>query len=147
MRSDCSLACSALGSGLMSYTTMVLSCPWRFSVTPSSCLPSSENSTLLIAVPNSHVFSSLPVLISHSLIVLSAPPVARRTVFGSQSMVQRAPWWPLYTPKRSPLADHHAQALWSLETEKMKSPSLLNLKCCQSCAAQAAEIFRNAHFT
>jgi len=90
--SEGSLVCSASGSGLISYTHIVLSCPWRFSVTPSNCLPSSENSNLLIAVANSHVFKSLPVLTSHNLIVLSAPPVARSTVLGSTSTVQRAPW-------------------------------------------------------
>lgn len=45
-------------------------------------------------VGKSQVFNSLPVLTSHSRIVLSAPPVARRVEVGSTSTVQSAPWWP-----------------------------------------------------
>ena len=91
IRSDCSLDCSASGSGLMSYTTMVLRCPTLFSVTPSSCMPSGLNSTRLIALPKSHVFSSLPVFTSQSRIVLSAAPDAMKFVLGSTSTVQMAP--------------------------------------------------------
>jgi hypothetical protein len=73
---------------------MVDRCPERFSVTPSSCLPSGENSQRLMDVANSQVCSSLPVWTSHNRSVLSAPPVASSVESGLTSTVQSAPWWP-----------------------------------------------------
>ena len=86
--------CSASTSTLMSRTTIVPKNPIRFSVTASSFVPSSLNSTRFTAVLKSHTFTHLPVRTSHRRTVLSAAPEARRVVVGSISTVQRAPWWP-----------------------------------------------------
>ena len=120
---------------------MVERCPERFSVTPSSCLPSGENSQRLILVLNSQVWRSLPVCTCHSLMVLSAPPVASSSEDGFTSTVHSAPWCPWYVPIRSPLCEYQAQTTWSyknqlphirklgeartFDTEKMMSPSAL----------------------
>jgi hypothetical protein len=50
-------------------------------------------------------------------------------VEGSTSTVHMAPWWPLYVPSRSPLAENQAQIIWSFATLKMISPSWENLTC------------------
>src|SRR6187431_1637289 len=99
----------------------------RFSVTPSSFVPSSLNSTRLTAVGNSHVFRHFPDLTSHRRMVLSADPLAIMVDVGSTSTVQMAPTWPWYVPRRSPLWANQAHICWSLAVEKMMSPSILYL--------------------
>jgi hypothetical protein len=125
----------------------------RCSVMQTTCSPASSRETRLTAVGNSQVYRHLPVFTSHSFIVLSAEPetryldwaaesekrrygvrgdqygVMKRQEVGapSTSTVHTVPLCPSYVPSRSPLCVYQTLMRTSFETEKSKSPSLLNL--------------------
>ncbi|KAH3666777.1 hypothetical protein OGAPHI_003226 [Ogataea philodendri] len=100
--------------------------PITWSVIINTWFPSGLNSTLFTGDSKVHVCTHSPVSTLHSLAVKSALPVTAKTVSGSISIDQMVPLWPIKVPSRSPLDEYQIEASLPLETEKSKSPSLLN---------------------